>query len=63
MNVKEDAVLVLSRAINEVVKVGEDVEVVVLEVRGDRVRLGLRAPRDVQIDRAEVARRKMAEVK
>jgi carbon storage regulator len=46
--------LVLSRKSGERVLVGEDVEVVVLEVEGDRVKLGFTAPRYVPICRAEI---------
>ena len=46
--------LVLSRKPGERVLVGEDVEVVVLEVDGDRVKLGFTAPRYVPICRAEI---------
>jgi carbon storage regulator len=46
--------LVLSRKRNEAIKIGQDIEVVVLEVHGDRVKLGFRAPPEVPIHRAEV---------
>jgi carbon storage regulator len=46
--------LVLSRKSGERVLVGEDIEVVVLEVEGDRVKLGFTAPRYVPIFRAEI---------
>ena len=46
--------LVLSRKSGERVLVGEDIEVVVLEVEGDRVKLGFTAPRYVPICRAEI---------
>ena len=46
--------LVLSRKPNEAVKIGEEIEVVVLEVHGDRVKLGFTAPPDVPIHRGEV---------
>ena len=46
--------LILSRKPGERVLVGEDVEVVVLEVEGDRVKLGFNAPRYVPICRAEI---------
>jgi len=36
--------------------IGDDVVVTVLEVRGDVVRIGIRAPRDVQVHREEVYR-------
>ena len=48
--------LVLSRKTGERVLVGEDIEVVVLEVEGDRVKLGFTAPRYVPICRAEIHR-------
>ena len=46
--------LVLTRKSGERVLVGEDIEVVVLEVEGDRVKLGFTAPRYVPICRAEI---------
>jgi len=36
--------------------IGDDVVVTVLEVRGDVIRLGIRAPRDIQVHREEVYR-------
>jgi carbon storage regulator len=48
--------LVLSRKPGERVLVGDDVEVIVLEVDGDRVKLGFEAPRYVPICRAEIHR-------
>ena len=46
--------LVLSRGPEEGIMIGADVEVRVLEVRGDRVRLGILAPDDVSVHRKEV---------
>lgn len=46
--------LVLSRKRGESVVIGNDVTVTVLEVRGDRVKLGFSAPGEVPIHRAEV---------
>ena len=46
--------LVLSRKPNEAVRIGQDIEVVVLEVHGDRVKLGFNAPAEVPIHRSEV---------
>jgi carbon storage regulator len=46
--------LVLSRKLNESIKIGQDIEVVVLEVHGDRVKLGFVAPTEVPIHRREV---------
>lgn len=46
--------LVLSRKTHEVVKIGEDIEVVIVEIRGDKVRLGFTAPKIVPVHRKEV---------
>jgi carbon storage regulator len=46
--------LVLTRKVNQTIVIGENVEVVVLEVRGEQVRLGIRAPRDVTVHRKEI---------
>ena len=46
--------LVLSRKLNQAIVIGEDVEVVVLEIKGDYVKLGVKAPRDVSVYRQEV---------
>jgi carbon storage regulator len=47
-------VLVLTRRAGESIVIGDDVRVVVLDVRGETVRLGIEAPRSVQVHRAEV---------
>jgi carbon storage regulator len=46
--------LVLSRRSNESIVIGGEVVVTVLEIRGDQVRLGIRAPRSVTVHRQEV---------
>lgn len=46
--------LVLTRKVGESIVIGHDIEVTVLEVRGEQVRLGIRAPRDVAVHRKEV---------
>ena len=46
--------LVLTRRANQSIMIGDDVVVTVLEVRGDQVRLGIRAPRTVAVHREEV---------
>jgi carbon storage regulator len=48
--------LVLTRRPGESVMIGDDVVVTVLEVRGDVVRLGIKAPRSVQVHREEIYR-------
>ena len=47
--------LVLSRKKDESIEIGRDVVVTVIETRGDKVRLGIEAPRDVPVHRSEVA--------
>lgn len=46
--------LVLSRRVGERLVIGNDIVVTVLDVRSDGVRLGIDAPRDVKITRAEI---------
>ncbi|MBT8228028.1 MAG: carbon storage regulator CsrA [Dactylosporangium sp.] len=48
--------LVLTRRAGESLMVGDDVVVTVLDVRGDVVRLGITAPRSIQVHREEVYR-------
>jgi carbon storage regulator CsrA len=50
---EELAMLVLSRKLNESVCIADEIEVVIVEVRGKRVRLGFRAPASVSIQRME----------
>jgi carbon storage regulator len=47
-------VLVLTRRPDQSIMIGTDIVVTVLEVRGDQVRIGIRAPRDVDVHRDEV---------
>jgi carbon storage regulator len=46
--------LVQSRKIGEEIVIGGNIRVVVVSVRGDRVRIGISAPKDVAVDREEV---------
>lgn len=46
--------LVLTRRANQSIIIGDDVVVTVLEVRGDQVRIGITAPRNVTVHREEV---------
>jgi len=48
------AMLVLTRRINESIVINDDVSVLVVEIRGDRVRLGIEAPKDVVVHRKEI---------
>jgi carbon storage regulator len=54
--------LILTRKLTEVIRIGDDIEIVVIAVHGNQVRLGITAPRDVAVDREEIARRKAGEV-
>ena len=47
--------LVLQRKVNERIQIGTDIFITVVEIRGDKVRLGFEAPRNVPIHRQEVA--------
>ncbi|HEX3656737.1 MAG TPA: carbon storage regulator CsrA [Pirellulales bacterium] len=49
--------LVLSRKRGESIIIGSDIEVTIVEIRGDKVKLGLVGPSDVPIHREEVFRR------
>lgn len=46
--------LVLSRKANETIKIGDDIEIRILEVKGDTVRIGIEAPKSVDILRGEL---------
>lgn len=46
--------LVLSRKKNESIVINDEIVITVVEVRGDKVRLGIQAPRDVPVHRSEV---------
>lgn len=46
--------LVLNRKKNQSILIGPDVEIIVVEIRGNCVRLGIRAPQAVAVDRLEV---------
>ena len=46
--------LVLSRKKNESIIINDDITIVVVEIRGDKVRLGVEAPKEVPVHRREV---------
>jgi carbon storage regulator len=46
--------LVLSRRNNESILIGDNVQIKVVDIRGDTVRLGIEAPQDIPVDRQEV---------
>ncbi|MBP0962533.1 MAG: carbon storage regulator CsrA, partial [Oscillospiraceae bacterium] len=45
--------LILSRKVGETVYLNEDIEIKIVEVSGDKVRLGIEAPKDVKVLRSE----------
>jgi len=51
---KELKMLVLSRRKDESIIIGDDVEVTIVDVRGDKVRLGITAPKNIPVHRREV---------
>ena len=46
--------LILTRRIGESLMIGDDATVIVLEVNGNQVRLGIKAPRDLEVHREEI---------
>jgi carbon storage regulator len=46
--------LVLSRRKDETIMIGDDVEITIIDIKGDTVRIGIGAPREVAVHRKEV---------
>jgi len=46
--------LVLTRKLNESINIGRDIEIFVLEIKDDHVKIGIKAPKDVAIYRQEI---------
>lgn len=46
--------LVLSRQRDESIMIGDDVEITIVDVRGDKVRLGITAPKQIPVHRREI---------
>ena len=55
--------LVLSRQKDESIMIGDDIEIAVVDVRGDKVRIGINAPRSVSVHRKEIYERIQEEQK
>lgn len=49
--------LILTRRVGETICIGDDIEVVVLGVKGNQVRIGVKAPTDVEVHREEIYQR------
>jgi len=53
--------LVLTRKIDQGIMIGDNVKVIIVDVRGDQVKLGIEAPREVVVHREEIYREIQAE--
>ncbi len=49
--------LILTRRSGETITIGDDIEVIVLRAKGNQIRLGIKAPDDVEIHREEIYER------
>ncbi len=56
-----EGMLILTRRVGETVRIGDDVSLTVLGVKGNQVRLGIEAPREVAVHREEIYQRILAE--
>jgi len=50
-------VLILTRRVGETIKIGDQVTVTILGVKGNQVRIGISAPKDIEVHREEVFER------
>jgi len=48
--------LVLARKLNESIMIGDNIEVIVIDIKGDQVKLGIKAPKKVTVHRKEIYR-------
>ncbi|HFH3443539.1 carbon storage regulator CsrA [Pseudomonas aeruginosa] len=49
--------LILTRSIGKTIRIGDDIEIVILQVKGNQVRVGVTAPPDISVHRDEVYQR------
>lgn len=53
--------LVLTRKIGELIVIGDDIKIKIVEIKGKQVRIGIEAPRNVAVNREEIYKQKTAE--
>lgn len=53
--------LILTRRKGETLKIGDDIEVIILDIKGNQARIGISAPADVSVHREEIYKRIQAE--
>jgi carbon storage regulator len=53
--------LILSRRVNESIIIGDDVKITVIKIEGNQVKIGIEAPREIEVHREEVYQRKQDE--
>lgn len=46
--------LVLARRINQSIMIGDDIEIVIVDIKGDQAKIGIKAPKNVAVHRTEV---------
>ena len=46
--------LVLTRKLNESIQIGDDIEITILSIQGDQIKLGIKAPKDIDVHRKEI---------
>lgn len=46
--------LVLARRVDESIMIGDDIEIIIIDIKGDQVKLGIKAPKRITVHRKEV---------
>ncbi len=46
--------LVLARKLNESIMIGDDIEIVIVDIKGDQIKLGIKAPKKIAVHRKEI---------
>lgn len=55
--------LILSRKTNQKILIGDDIELTIIEVKGEQVKIGIKAPQEIQVYRQELYKEIQAENK